>query len=245
MNLILDAGNSYVKIAVFHLDDLVFKCSESYEDFYNSFLKIIQNYSKIEFGILSSVGAFSKMDIDKIKLNVNLIELTNCIKLPYSNLYKTPKTLGKDRLALISASMINYSNKNVLVIDAGTCVTFDFVSKEGVYFGGAISLGLRMRLKALFTQTGKLPLVTLKEPKDLIGKNTEESILSGVVRGLEKEIDGTIDSYKQRYSQVNIILTGGDLSFFDKKLKNSIFADEDILFKGMHFILEHNTHENN
>jgi len=243
MNLILDIGNTRIKYAKLKGKKQIAKgyCSDlELEAFLNSLSGQISSL------MVSSVKPISEAQKALFKKTSNhVLFLSSTLKMPFQNHYETPQTLGSDRLALAAAAVLLFPSSNVLVIDAGTCVTFDFVSKEGVYLGGAISLGLRMRLKALFTQTGKLPLVTLKEPKDLIGKNTEESILSGVVRGLEKEIDGTIDSYKQRYSQVNIILTGGDLSFFDKKLKNSIFADEDILFKGMHFILEHNTHENN
>ncbi len=244
MNLILDAGNSYVKIAVFHLDDLVFKCSESYEDFYNSFLKIIQNYSKIEFGILSSVGAFSKMDIDKIKLNVNLIELTNCIKLPYSNLYKTPKTLGKDRLALISASMINYSNKNVLVIDAGTCITFDFKNNENQYLGGAISPGLNLRYKALNNYTNGLPLLEKStEPINFVGNTTNTCMHSGVINGVVQEIDGVIAQYNTENEDLTVILTGGDAKFLSLKLKSSIFANSNFLLEGLNYLLNYNRKE--
>ena len=118
----------------------------------------------------------------------------------------------------------------------GTCITVDFVDDKKKHLGGSISPGLQMRLKALSDQTSALPSVMLSEPHDLIGDSTEESILSGVVNGALKELDGTIDAYKKRYPDIKVVITGGDLSFFDKKLKNSIFADEDILLKGMYFI---------
>ena len=125
---------------------------------------------------------------------------------------------------------------SVLIIDVGTCITFDFVDSKKKYLGGSISPGLQMRLNALSNQTSALPLVRLSEPQDLIGGSTKESILSGVVNGAIKELDGTIDAYKKRYPETIVVITGGDASFFDKKLKNSIFADEDILLKGMYFI---------
>ena len=128
------------------------------------------------------------------------------------------------------------SNKPVLIIDVGTCITFDFVDSKTKHLGGSISPGLQMRLNVLSNQTSALPSVRLSEPQNLIGDSTKESILSGVVNGAIKELDGIIDSYKKRYPETIVVLPGGDLSFFDKKLKNSIFADEDILLKGMYFI---------
>ena len=136
-----------------------------------------------------------------------------------------------------------FPNEPVLIVDIGTCMTFDFVDANTIYRGGAISPGIQMRLKALNEFTGNLPLVALQEPKDLIGRNTKESILSGVVNGMLKELDGIIDAYKFRYPGMKIILTGGDLTLFDKKLKNSIFADADVLLKGMYFILKQNANK--
>ena len=167
------------------------------------------------------------------------------LKMPFTNDYETRKTVGSDRLALVAGGLLLFPKKDVLIIDIGTCMTFDFISKEAVYLGGAISPGVQMRLKALHNFTGKLPLIKLKVPLDLIGKSTSESILSGVVNGMCMEINGIIDAYKLRYPEVKTVLTGGDMAFFDKKLKNSIFAEADILFKGMHFILDQNTYENN
>jgi type III pantothenate kinase len=201
---------------------------------------------KIKRLFLSSVKTTTKAQLNILeKTGVRPLFLNANLKMPFINKYETPNTLGADRLALVAGGLFIYPNKPILIIDVGTCLTFDFVSEKGVYYGGSISPGLQMRLNALHTLTGKLPLVSLGEPKDLIGKSTKESMLSGVVNGIQIEIDGIIDWYKLRYPQVKTILTGGDSAFFDKKLKNSIFADADILLKGMHFILEHNTHEKN
>ena len=144
--------------------------------------------------------------------------------------------MGSDRLALVAGAVSVFSNRSVLIIDAGTCITFDFVDSKKNHLGGSISPGLQMRLNALENQTSALPIVNLREPQELIGGSTENSILSGVVNGAIKELDGIIDAYKKRYPETLVVITGGDASFFDKKLKNSIFADEDILLKGMYFI---------
>ncbi len=243
MDLIFDIGNTRIKYATLLNGELTSKgyCTD------NEMEILVNKLSgKIKRLLLSSVKPTTKAQLNMFeKIGVKPLFLNANLKMPFVNKYETPDTLGADRLALVAGGLFIYPNKPVLIIDVGTCLTFDFVTEKGVYFGGSISPGLHMRLNALHTFTGKLPLVSLREPKDLIGKSTNESMLSGVVNGIQTEIDGIIDWYKLRYPQVKTILTGGDSAFFDKKLKNSIFADADILLKGMHFILEHNTHEKN
>ena len=187
--------------------------------------------------MLSSVKPIPESILSKpMNQGCKLIILSSEMEMPFKTLYKTPKTLGADRLALVAGAVFGFPNKPALIIDVGTCITFDFVDSKKKYLGGSISPGLQMRLNALSNQTTALPLVRLSEPQDLIGDSTKESILSGVVNGTIKELDGTIDAYKMRYPETIVVITGGDASFFDKKLKNSIFADEDILLKGMYFI---------
>ena len=243
MELILDIGNTRTKYATFSNGLLESKgyCSDNELDaVIDTHIGLVKNV------LVSSVKPLSKeREISFKKMSSNVLFLNSKLKTPFTNDYETPKTVGSDRLALAAGALLIYPKKAILIIDIGTCMTFDFVSDKGNYIGGAISPGLQMRFKALHQFTGKLPLVPVNEPQDLIGRNTIESILSGVVNGMKAEIDGIIDAYKLRYPQVKIILTGGDITFFDKKLKNSIFADADILLKGMHFILEHNSDENN
>ena len=243
MELILDIGNTRTKYATFSNGLLESKgyCSDNELD-----AVIDTHIGLVKKVLVSSVKPLSnEREISFKKMSSNVLFLNSKLKTPFTNDYETPKTVGSDRLALAAGALLIYPKKAILIIDIGTCMTFDFVSDKGNYIGGAISPGLQMRLKALHQFTGKLPLVAVNEPQDLIGRNTIESILSGVVNGMKAEIDGIIDVYKLRYPQVKIILTGGDIAFFDKKLKNSIFADADILLKGMHFILEHNSDENN
>ena len=132
-------------------------------------------------------------------------------------------------------------NNNVLIIDAGTCITFDFVTKDNDYLGGAISPGIRLRYKALNNLTANLPLLETTQPLTIIGNSTETAIHSGIVFGIINEIDGTIDYYKQKYPDLTVILTGGDTNFLSNQLKNSIFANSNFLLEGLNFILDYNS----
>lgn len=236
MDLIIDIGNTRIKYASIVSGEIQIKsyCAEiELENLLVSFK------GKAKRLMLSSVKKLDKELIKSIEKNIpQYYILSSKLKMPFENTYQTPHTIGADRLALTAGAMYLFPSSDVLVVDIGTCMTFDFIDANSQYQGGAISPGLQMRLKALNEFTGKLPLIELQEPTDLIGKSTQESILSGVVNGMLKELDGIIDAYKLRYPEVKIILTGGDASFFDNKLKNSIFADQDILLKGMYFILE-------
>ena len=234
MSLMIDIGNTNTKYAYFVGDSIKEKGVCRPEDL----SKIICDYSEKGKNImLSSVKPIPDILLSKqINKRGELIVLSSELEMPFKTQYQTPKTLGADRLALVAGAVFVFSNKPVLIIDVGTCITVDFVDDKKKHLGGSISPGLQMRLKALSDQTSALPSVMLSEPHDLIGDSTEESILSGVVNGALKELDGTIDAYKKRYPDIKVVITGGDLGFFDKKLKNSIFADEDILLKGMYFI---------
>lgn len=234
MSLMIDMGNTKTKYAYFVDGCIKEKGSCKSGDI----SKIIHDYSgKVKNIMLSSVRPIPDSILSKpMSRGCKLIVLSSKTEMPFKIFYKTPKTIGADRLALVAGAVFGFSNKPVLIIDAGTCITFDFVDSKTKYLGGSISPGLQMRLNALSNQTSALPLVKLSEPQDLIGHSTEESILSGAINGAIKEVDGTIDAYKKRYPNTIVVITGGDASFFDKKLKNSIFADEDILLKGMYFI---------
>ena len=236
MDFIIDIGNTRVKYASFQNGVLQTQgyCVD------NELGRVLSSIDpSLKRLMLSSVKPIPKELLLALeKKGVHCTFLSSDMQMPFKNNYETPQSIGADRLALAAGGQKRFPNQAVLVVDIGTCLTFDFIDAEAVYHGGAISPGLLMRLKALNAFTGKLPLVDLKPPIDLIGRNTNESILSGVVNGMLKELDGIIDEYKMRYPEVKIILTGGDVAFFDKKLKNSIFADAEILLKGMHFILE-------
>ena len=234
MSLMIDIGNTKTKYAHF-VDGLIKERGSCRTE---ETPKIICDYSgQVKNIMLSSVKPIPEAILSKTKnKECKLIVLSSEMEMPFKTRYKTPETLGSDRLALVAGAVFVFSNKPVLIIDAGTCITFDFVDSKTNHLGGSISPGLQMRLNALRNQTSALPEVNLREPLGLIGDSTEDSILSGVVNGAIKELDGTIDAYKKRYPETIVVITGGDVGFFDKKLKNSIFVDEDILLKGMYFI---------
>ncbi len=240
MNLIIDIGNTRAKLAVFQHNKLVHKQIASHENLLSFVKKTVKEFPLIKHGILSSVDIFTYQEEKDLRKLVQLTILTHTLSIPFKNLYATPKTLGVDRIALITAAVIEYPSENVLVIDAGTCVTFDFLNAKNEYLGGAISLGLTSRYEALHRLTAKLPLLKPNDANYFIGNSTENSIHSGVINGLLHEVDGVIEHYLLNYSKLTVILTGGDAVFLSKRLKSSIFAKPNFLLEGLNYILEIN-----
>ncbi|RZN82458.1 MAG: type III pantothenate kinase [Winogradskyella sp.] len=241
MNLIIDVGNTLVKFAIFEKDNLIWRESFKLSQFKKEYKLLKKKFPELKSAIVSSVGRLSDKQIDLIEADFNVLELNSNTKVPFVNKYKTPETLGVDRIALVCASMLKYSENNVLIIDAGTCITYDFITYKNEYLGGAISPGLRLRYKSLNNLTANLPLLETKVPKNIVGASTETSIHSGVVLGTVNEIDGVINTYKEKYSDLTVILTGGDAKMLSKQLKSSIFANSDFLLEGLNYILEFNS----
>ncbi|MGB1268212.1 MAG: type III pantothenate kinase [Flavobacteriaceae bacterium] len=240
MNLIIDIGNTRVKLAVFKANRLLEKVIVDKKVFLTEVKKIISNQPKITNAIVSSVDFFTKEEEFQLRALVKLTIVSHDLNLPFTNNYATPKTLGVDRIALITAAAHQYPSKNVLVIDAGTCVTYDFLNQKNTYLGGAISPGLTIRYEALHNLTAKLPLLETDDAIFLIGNTTEKSIHSGVSNGLVNEIDGTIKQYQELYTDLTVILTGGDTNFLAKRLKSSIFANSNFLLEGLNHLLKIN-----
>jgi type III pantothenate kinase len=243
MNLIIDVGNSLVKLAVFKERQIKCKVIVKLDGVVSEIKALKQKYVSINRAIISSVGGLKKKDVNVISKYFDVLVLDSNVELPFKNLYKTPKTLGVDRVALVCASIRRFPNKNMLIIDAGTCVTYDFINSKNEYLGGAISPGVQMRYRSLNNLTANLPLLESKVPKDIIGGSTEESIHSGIVHGVLNEIDGVIEAYKLKYPDLTVILTGGDTKFLSKQLKSSIFANSNFLLEGLDFILQFNSNE--
>tara|TARA_R110002073_G_scaffold279026_1_gene442803 strand:+ start:32299 stop:33024 length:726 start_codon:yes stop_codon:yes gene_type:complete len=241
MNLIIDIGNTRAKVAVFQQNKLVLTDVVSYTDLSKK-IKILQKEFDIPNCIIASVGKINANNLKILSSFKNLVPLNHSTKAPFVNTYKTPKTLGVDRIALVAAAVSSYPNKNVLIIDAGTCITYDFVDRSKQYFGGAISPGIGIRYRALNTFTANLPELKIAD-FSLIGKNTNESIHSGVLNGTIQEINGIIEQYQNKYSNLTVVLTGGDINFLAKKLKSSIFANPIFLLEGLNSILIHNLDE--
>tara|TARA_B100000683_G_scaffold276795_1_gene332171 strand:+ start:1312 stop:2016 length:705 start_codon:yes stop_codon:yes gene_type:complete len=233
MRLIIDIGNTLVKYALFNNDKLL-QLSKKNEVDHNYINQIISKNS-VNSVIVSSVRK-------KIDWNVNtkLVVLNHTTKLPITINYETPKTLGNDRIANVVAASVLYPNKNILVIDAGTCITFDLIDLNKVFLGGRISPGIEMRYKSLYEFTDNLPKITFHSENYFIGKSTKESIISGVQQGVLSEIKLIISDLKKENEDLIVIVTGGDAFFFDKALKNSIFADQNLVLKGLNEILKYN-----
>ncbi|MFV8327617.1 type III pantothenate kinase [Flavobacterium sp. ZS1P14] len=233
MILAVDVGNTRIKAAVFEgnilMENFVFVENELQKKIQN----ILKKYKKVADLVVSSVGDVEKQSFLGFENDLKIHFISHEDPFPFVNCYATPKTLGIDRMVLAAGATLQFPNQNRLVIDAGTCVTFDFIDESNNYLGGAIAPGLRLRYESLHNYTAKLPLLTLEDPKDLIGKSTAEAIHSGVANGLVYEIDGFIDEYSARYSNFIIILTGGDTDFLAKRLKNTIFANSNFLLESL------------
>jgi len=222
-NLVIDIGNSFTKVAVFDAADLVW--IQSYTQVDAPQLQQVIDQYKPDKAIISSVKKQDEAWEEPLSSYIPLIKFNVAMALSVQNHYQTPQTLGLDRVAAITGARALYPGKANLVIDAGTCITYDYIDKTGNYFGGSISPGLNMRYKALNYYTAALPLL---KPDDSFsgnyGYDTNTAIQSGVQNGIGFEVTGFIESYFQTSGQMNIILTGGDSIFFDTVLKNSIFA---------------------
>ena len=239
MNLCIDQGNSSTKVGIFNENEIV----ETYNfaDFgSNEMLALVEKH-KINACIFSSVRAENPEFLDWLKCKfIIFIELTHETPLPVKNLYHTPETLGKDRLAAVVGASFIQPDTDILVIDAGTAITYDFIDSHKEYHGGNISPGLNLRLRALHEFTFKLPLVELNKESEFLGKNTDSAILSGVIYGIVFEIDGYINTLKIKYPKLSTFLTGGSTFYFDNKLKNAIFAERNLVLIGLNRILQYN-----
>lgn len=239
MNLIIDIGNSVAKLALFHRNELI-------DIFYDSnqsldALPAICREHSIEKGVLSTVIPLSDVIKKQLKaLDFKLLQVNNRTALPIKILYKTPETLGSDRIAAVVGAQSLQPGKDLLVIDAGTCLTYEFIDAQGNYYGGNIAPGKAMRLKALHSYTAKLPLIEAEGDTPELGYNTETAIRSGVIKGMEFEINGYITHLQKKYPGLLVFLTGGDEFSFDTNLKNIIFADKFLVLKGLNRILEYN-----
>ena len=240
MNLIIDVGNSRIKVAIFSAKGLISKKIIQPKELLKTVSDLLDRYPSVSHGIISSVGSVKKADLKGLEKQLDMFVLTHDLKLPFKNKYSTPKTLGVDRIALVSASVEQFPDNNVLIIDAGTCITYDFINAKNEYLGGAISPGIRMRYKSLNNLTSNLPLLDTKPPRQIIGKSTAGSIHSGVIIGIIKEIEGIIEEYQKNYEHLTVILTGGDVNLLSKRLKSSIFANSNFLLEGLNYILEFN-----
>jgi type III pantothenate kinase len=236
VNLVIDIGNTQAKIALFKERELAEKATCSLFELH-SFVEVLFAKYEIQKSILSAVANYSPTIIRLLESQGSVIIFDEFTAIPIKNLYKSPKSLGKDRLANAIGAAHFFKNEDVLSVDMGTCIKFDLVTKNGQYVGGSISPGLNMRFKSLNTFTDKLPLLNLTDNPNLVGTETDTSIQSGVQWGIKKEIEGVIAEYGRQYSQLKVVLTGGDHIYFAKAFKNSIFARPNLTLEGLNEVL--------
>lgn len=240
MLLAIDVGNTQIKIAVFEQSTLLQKEITTYSDWKNVVKNSLKNFPKIDTIVVASVGRLQKEDFLSFSESIKLHFISKDSKFPFRNLYSTPNTLGIDRMVLAAGAVLQFPNKNRLVIDAGTCITYDFIDANDNYHGGAISPGIRLRYEALHNHTAKLPLLSKENPEYLIGNSTNQSIHSGVINGVTMEIEGFINSNLDKNDNFIIILTGGDSVFLAERLKNTIFANPNFLLESLNQTFQYN-----
>jgi len=240
MNLVVDIGNSFTKFAFFEQDSIVEK--HQIENDESRIIKEVNNFKSIDNAIISSVNNNLLKIVEKAikKLTKNILIFNYKTKIPIENKYIAKETLGLDRLAGIIGANDLFPNTNILVFDAGTALTIDFINDKNEYLGGNISPGLEMRFNSLHNYTSKLPLVKKSESFPVLGKTTEEAIKTGIQKGMIYEIDSYINDFKNNYDSLNLVFTGGDSFFFEKKLKNAIFANPNLVLIGLHKVLKFN-----
>jgi type III pantothenate kinase len=238
MNLTIDIGNSQIKTLIF--DDTVPVYRNVSAKLTAGFFQSIKKNYPIQNTLISSVVDIDKNIFKKIKELPGFKIFSKSILIPLKNRYKTPDTLGYDRLANAIAGSFLFPDKNVLVIDVGTCIKYDFVNNGKEYLGGSISPGMEMRFKAMHVFTGKLPMVKVGDIKNLTGRSTLEAMQTGVLIGMTEEINGFINRYKKNYKALKVILTGGDSKRFAEVLNLPIFAAEDLVNIGLNEIIRFN-----
>ena len=239
MNLCLDIGNTRLKVAIFNEnEELVYR--SVFAPFTKNNLEQIFADHHIQNAILSSVANHEAFINTFLEKRAFFVQLTHKTPIPITNTYATPKTLGRDRLAVVVGGKVLFPAADILAIDAGTCITYDFIDQKNVYHGGSISPGLQMRFRALQHFTDKLPLVKKATTSELIGKTTETAITSGVMQGTAAEMNGIIEKYQQKYPKIKVLLTGGDANFFETNIKSKIFVRPNLVLEGLNKILNYN-----
>ena len=235
--LIVDIGNSSAKAALFEGDKITEECRLEHDALACFFAESGKD-GTIHAAIVSSVIPLGE-EVEQaiMSLPYPYLRMSARLKMPFEIAYKTPDTLGADRLAAAAEAYAQKPGHDILVIDAGTAITYDIVTSEGLYLGGNISPGIDMRLKALNHFTGRLPLVSKEGERHAIGITTETAIREGVLQGVDKEIEGYVREYMSKYPHLLVFLTGGDSFFLDNRAKNHIFADNLLVIKGLNRIL--------
>ena len=235
--LIVDIGNSSAKVALFEGDTLIEDFRVGHEELCPLFTRVASD-SAVRAAIVSSVIPLGKEVEQAIKtLPYPCLRMSAQLKMPFGIAYKTPATLGPDRLAAAAGAWAQQPGRDLLIIDVGTAITYDLVTAGGTYLGGNISPGIGMRFKALNLLTGRLPLVDKEGERMSIGNTTITAIREGVLQGVDKEIEGYIREYTAKAPDLLVFLTGGGTNFLDNRVKSRTFADSLLVIKGLNRIL--------
>jgi type III pantothenate kinase len=238
-NLVIDIGNTAVKLAVVNDGAVANKLVDGSASFGEG-QAFLAKHGALPRAIISSVRSDSDAVAALVRrLLPNAVTLTPTTPLPIRNLYASPQTLGNDRLAAAVGASVRFPGCNVLAVDAGTAITYELVSARGEYLGGNISPGVALRFKALHEFTARLPLCEIAESYSSPGSNTREAITAGVLNGVIYEVEANIDQFALKYSNLQVVLTGGGADFLAKRVKRTIFVDYDLVLIGLNRILEH------
>ena len=244
MNLIVDVGNSRIKYSIFENGEEIYSTTSTHDSSITEVGKLLSTYPKLENAIVSSVRKDTAEFLKQLQTKIHTVEFDHSTPTPIKIGYKTPHTLGPDRIAVTVAANKLFPNKALLVIDLGTAITIDYVSAEGEFIGGNIAPGMGMRFKSLHEYSHKLPL---EEPNELtppVGQTTSEAIRGGVQEGIKHELSGYIHSFMNINPTGCVVLTGGNAIFFAKIIKYPIFVVYNLAMIGLHTILEYNAENN-
>ncbi len=233
--LIVDAGNSHIKAGILEAENLL---EVNVIDLDNA-SELRQYQSFADYAIISSVSVDAN-ELAKLLQPMPCLLFNAKTKLPFINAYETPDTIGVDRLAAVAGAAARFPNQNVLAIDCGTCITYDLLTADNIYQGGAISAGLRMRLQAMHTFTQRLPLPEFSVPQHFTAKNTNDCLLAGAFFGVADEINTRVARYEAQFPDIKILICGGDSALLEKHLKNNIFAAPNLVLEGLNQILYFN-----
>ena len=238
ITLCLDFGNTRLKYAVFR-QQVMLEENNLINDHTDTMEDLLKRFNP-QKTILSSVISHNPELEKLLAAKTAFHRLSHLSQLPFTTPVANPASIGADRLALCAAAVDLFPGKNNLAIGLGTCITYNFINKNREFIGGSISPGMDIRFRSLETFTAKLPLIKENWNFPLMGYDTSSNILSGVILGMAKEIDGIVEAYGEKYNNLNILLTGGNAAYFVPLLKNRIFADPYLIFKGLYAISEAN-----
>ncbi len=239
MNLIIDIGNSRVKVAV--MDGQTILVEDATDNYKQEIIKNFAQKYDITRSIVSSTRGVQPDIVESVRGIVgHCMFFCATTKVPLSIQYSTPETLGRDRLAAAVGAREMFGDKDMLIVDFGSAITIDLVTCYGGFEGGAISPGVMLRFRALHDFTASLPLCQPTFDNIEVARSTDEAIRSGVMNGICFEIEGYISRFLQKYDKLSIIFVGGDAKFFEKRIKNTIFVNRELLFRGLSRILDYN-----